>query len=204
MGLAIQLDHRFGSKWILNKLYRLGYTSGVLFHVCEGDMDEYMDIFSNTKATKEAVIQAGTVMFQHVYRGPDSTFGKIRYNMFSMKAAAEPLKPETLPPTEGTAAQHSLCDYLQTRDWILLQNMSQNPIDYGWTLGVHEPVRKLYSITPDEQLEFTSCNCHGYFSKRRFHCKKNGAMFISLCGVCKSITCRNDSVGSEADIDSDC
>jgi hypothetical protein len=26
MGLAIQLDHRFGSKWMLNKFHRLGYT----------------------------------------------------------------------------------------------------------------------------------------------------------------------------------
>ena len=26
MGLAIQLEHRFGSKWMLNKLHRLGYT----------------------------------------------------------------------------------------------------------------------------------------------------------------------------------
>ena len=25
MRLAIQLDHRFGSKWLLNKLHRLGY-----------------------------------------------------------------------------------------------------------------------------------------------------------------------------------
>ena len=26
MGLAIQLDHRFGSKWMLNRLHQLGYT----------------------------------------------------------------------------------------------------------------------------------------------------------------------------------
>ena len=26
MGLTIQLDHRFGSKWLLNKFHRLGYT----------------------------------------------------------------------------------------------------------------------------------------------------------------------------------
>ena len=26
LGLAIQLDHRFGSKWLLNKFHRLGYT----------------------------------------------------------------------------------------------------------------------------------------------------------------------------------
>ncbi len=26
MGLAIQLDHRFGSKWLINKFHQLGYT----------------------------------------------------------------------------------------------------------------------------------------------------------------------------------
>ncbi len=26
MGLTIQLDYRFGSKWMLNKLYQLGYS----------------------------------------------------------------------------------------------------------------------------------------------------------------------------------
>ena len=30
MGLAIQLDHRFGSKWMLNKLHQLGYTESYL------------------------------------------------------------------------------------------------------------------------------------------------------------------------------
>ena len=26
IGLAVQLDHRYGSKWMLDKLHRLGYT----------------------------------------------------------------------------------------------------------------------------------------------------------------------------------
>uniref|UniRef100_UPI00358E0096 uncharacterized protein n=1 Tax=Myxine glutinosa TaxID=7769 RepID=UPI00358E0096 len=176
---------------------------------CEGDAAEYIDIFLDTEATKETVIQAGTAIFKYIYHGRDTTLGEIRYNMFSRKAAAGVIKPETLPPTEGAAAQHSLRAYLQTRDWILLQSMSLNPSDYGWTIGVHgyEPVPTLDPTDPEELLQFTSCNCHGDCSNRRCSCKKNGVTCISACGVCNGITCRNcshDVVESEEDIDNDC
>ena len=56
--------------------------------------------------------------------------------MFACKAAAGLIKSETLPPTEGAAAQHSLRAYLQIQDWMLLQSMSLNPDEYRWTIGV--------------------------------------------------------------------
>ena len=65
--------------------------------------------------------------------------GEIRYNMFSRKAAAGLIKPETLPPTEGAAAQHSLRAYLQTRYWMLLQSMSVDPSEYGWNCSGSRP-----------------------------------------------------------------
>ena len=71
-----------------------------------------MDIFLDTEATKKAVIQAGNAIFQYLYHGPNLILGKIRYKMFSRKAVAEMVKPETLPPTEGAAVQHSLHAYL--------------------------------------------------------------------------------------------
>ncbi|KAI3378567.1 hypothetical protein SNEBB_000965 [Seison nebaliae] len=89
------------------------------------------------RATKDAVIQAGVAVFQHIYHAPDTALSAIRYHMFSRKAAAGLIKPETLPPTEGAAAQHSLRAYLQIRDWMVLQSMSLDPSDYGWTIGVH-------------------------------------------------------------------
>ena len=141
------------------------------------------------------MIQAGTAHFPYIYHGPDTTLDELRYKIFSRKATAGVLKPETLPPTEGAAAQHSLRAYLQTRDWILLQSMSLNPIDYGWTLGVHgyEPVPTLDPMAPEEVLKFTSCNCHADCSNRRCSCKKNGVTCISACGVCQCITSRNCS-----------
>ena len=163
-----------------------------------------MDIFLDTEANKEAVIQIGIAIFQYIYHGPDTTLGEIRYNKFPRKAAAGVIKPETLPPTKCAVAQHALRAYLQTRDWILLQTMSLNPSDYGWTLGVHgyEPVSTLNPMAHEGLLEFTSCNCHGDCSNWQCSCKKNGVMCISACGVYKGITCKNcshDVVESEED-----
>ena len=150
-----------------------------------------MDSFLDTETTKEAVIHAGIAIFQYIYHGPDTTLGEIHYNMFSRKAAAGVIKPETLPPTKGVVAQHALRAYLQTQDWILLQSIPLNPSDCGWTLGVHgyEPVPTLDPMAPEDLLKFTSCNCHAHCSNRQCSCKKNG-MYISACGVCKGITCK--------------
>ena len=150
-------------------------------------MEEYINIFLDTEATKETVIQAGTAIFKYIYHRRDTTLGEIRYNMFSRKAATGVIKPETLPPTEGSAAQHSLRAYLQTRDWIFPQSMSLNPSDYGWAIGVHgcEPVPTLIRTAHEELLKIANCNCHGDCSKRR-------------CSF------SHDVVEFEDDIDNDC
>jgi len=187
-----------------------GHGKTTLFdRFCAGDIDEHMDIFLDVRATKDVVIVAGIAIFQNIYHEPGTTLGAIRYNMFSRKAAAGLIKPETLPPTEGAAAQHSLRAYLQTRDWMLLQSMSLDPSDYGWTVGVrgYEPVPTVDPMAPEELLRFMTCNCAGDCSNRRCNCKKNGVKCISACGSCKGITCMNcipDDVesGEDSDLDS--
>ena len=160
------------------------------------------------KATKNAVIGCGIAIFEYIYNALGTTLGEIRYDMFSCKAAAGLIKPETLPPTEAAAAQHSLRAYLHTRDWMFLQSMSVDPSEYGWTIGIHgfEPVPTLDPMAPEELLQFTTCNCHGDCSNQRCSCKKSGVKCISLCGNCKGISCKNpihDSVQSGEDSDLD-
>ena len=188
-----------------------GHGNTTLFEkLCAGDIDEHMDIFLDMQATKNTVIEGGIAIFEYIYNAlhVGTTLGEIRYNMFSCKAAAGLIKPETLPPTEGTAAQHSLRAYLQTRDWMLLQSMSVDPSEYGWTIGIHgfEPVPTLDPMAPEELLRFTTCNCHGDCSNQWCSCKKSGIKCISACGNCKGISCKNcthDSVepGQDSDLD---
>ena len=139
------------------------------------------------------MIRSGIAIFQYIYHAPGTTLGAIRYSMFSRKAAAGIIKPETLPPTDGAATQHSLRAYLQTRDWMLLQSMSLDPTNYGWAIGAHgfEPIPTLEPMAPEELLKFTSCNCKGDCSNRRCSCKKNDVKCIAACGNCKGITCKN-------------
>ena len=162
-----------------------------------------MDIFLDTEAIKEVVIQAGIAIFQYIYHGPDTTLGEIRY-MFSRKVVAGVIKPATLPPAKGAVAQHALRVYTCRPGTGSFYRASLNPSDYGWTLAEHgyEPVPTLDPMAPEGLLKFTSCNCYGDCSNRQCSCKKNGVMCISACGFCKGITCINSShdvVESEKD-----
>ena len=166
-----------------------------------------MDTFLDVQASKDVVIRSGISIFQHIYHAPGTALAAIRYSMFSRKAVAGLIKPETLPPTEGAAAQHSLHAYLQTQDWMLLQSMSLDPSGYGWTLGSngYEPVPTLDPMAPEELLKFISFNCKGDCSNRWCSCKKNDVKCISACGNCKGITCKNciddGESGEDPDID---
>ena len=86
MGLAIQLDHRFGSKWMLNKFHRLGYTesyteiqnykycflnsrSGDYFPYTSGTLDTIMeetDDESNDEVAIDGVLEDQSVMTAEV------------------------------------------------------------------------------------------------------------------------------------------
>jgi len=124
---------------------------------CAGDTDEHTYIFLDVQASKDVVIRSGISIFQYFYHAPGNALAAILYSIFSQKAAAGLIKTETLPPTKGAAAQHSLCAlcaYLQTQDWILLQSMFLDPSGYGWTLesNDYEPVPTLDPMTPEELL----------------------------------------------------
>jgi hypothetical protein len=98
-------------------------------------LGKFDDIFLDLRATRDAVIRSGIDIIQYIH------VPCTRYSMFSQKAAAGFTKPETLPPTDGAATQHSS----QTRDWMMLQSMSLDPTNYGWTIGAHgfEPIPTL-------------------------------------------------------------
>jgi len=187
-----------------------GHGKTTLFDkLCAGDIEEHVNIFLSTQPTKDAVIRGGIAILRHIYNAPGTTLGEIRCNIFSRQAAAGLNKPETPPPTERAAAQHSLHAYLQTQDWMLLRSMSLNLSECGWTVGDrgYEPVPTLNPRAPEELLQFTSCNCHGDCSNQRCSCKKNGVKCISACGSGKGISCKNsinDGIesGEDSDVDS--
>ena len=133
-----------------------GHGKTTLFdRFCALDIDEHMDIL---QPSKDAVMRNVIMLFYHA---PGTALAIIRYSMSSRKAAAELTKLETLLTTEGAAAQHSLCAYLQTHDWMLLQSMSLDPVAMDGAVGSdgYEPISTLDPMVPEELLKFINCGC---------------------------------------------
>ena len=55
MGLAIQLDHRFGSKWMLNRFHRLAYTESYT------ETHNYKYRFLNSRSRDDVPDTSGTL-----------------------------------------------------------------------------------------------------------------------------------------------
>ena len=114
-----------------------------------------------------------------------------RYNKQSKTGV---LRPESLPPTDRAAAQHSLRVYLQLQDWLVLKSMSQDPKEYSWYLtsgGAYEPIQTLDAIVPLSLIKLVSCNCTGDCTTRRCYCKNNNVKCIAACATCHGDQCKN-------------
>ena len=67
-----------------------------------------MDVFLDLRADQKTIISARIFIFQFIYNITGVSLVEARYNTFSRKTAACVIKPESLPPTQGAAAQHSV------------------------------------------------------------------------------------------------
>ena len=57
-----------------------------------------------------------------------------------------------------------------------------------------EPIMTLDNIDSANLLRFVSCNCSGDWATKRCSCKKNNVKYISACGGCHGILCKNNEV----------
>lgn len=88
------------------------------------------------------------------------------------------LKPERLPLTEVAVRQHVLRAFSLYQDWIILESMSLNPLEYGWKKTANDffqPIGTLNAIAVQQLLKITFCNC-----KYRF---KTNPMYMSMSRI---------------------
>ena len=122
---------------------------------CSKDGSALIDIFYDDKTTKEHIVNAGIEMVQLLYKSQGIlllTEQVIRYNK---RSKTRVLQPESLPLTDGAAAQHSLRAYLQLQGWLVLKSMSRDPKQYNWYLasvGAYELVQALDALAPKTML----------------------------------------------------
>ena len=102
-------------------------------------------------------------IFQFIYNAPGVDLSQTRSDLFCKKAVAGVISLENLPPTRGSASQHSLRAYLQNQDWLQLRSMSKDPTEYGYSIGKrgYEPITTLDDWAPMEIRKLIHCDCKG-------------------------------------------
>ena len=142
-----------------------GFSKEKLFErLCSGTVDNLIEVFYDEQSTVVQIQNAGIKLFQYIYRAPETSLSSQRLHRYNKQSKVGVLRPENLPPTEGSAKQHSLRAYFQLRDWIALQSMYLEANEYGWELssrGRYEPILTTMPIAPENLLKCISCNCSG-------------------------------------------
>ena len=188
----ILMCHSFTGNDTVSSIY--GFSKEKLFKkLCAGDLDQQLDVFYNKNATKNEIEQAGIKIFQYIYNSKGLSLSTLRLHQYNKQAKVGVIRPESLAPTDGAAAQHSLRAFLQLQDWLLLKSMSRDPENYGWyqTANGYEPVLTTAAMAPANLLKFVSCNCKGDCTSQRCSCKKTNVKCISACGNCYGTQCKN-------------
>ena len=152
------------------------------FHqkICSGQLRQITDKLYCDTASTEDIGNAGILIFQFIYNMPATSLSIQRLCKYIKLAKTGVIHPASLPPANGSAIQHSLREYLQIQDWILLKSMPRDW--YVTSPGQFESIMTLGDIAP--------ANC----TTKRCSCKKNNVKCISACGGCYDILCKNNEV----------
>ncbi|KAL1446350.1 hypothetical protein WDU94_015639, partial [Cyamophila willieti] len=109
---------------------------------------------------------------------------KLKYQTF-VKSVAN-LKPDIsiLPPTEGTARQHSYRTYHQVQQWL---GNNLPPQDWGWTMkgDVLVPTQTEDPPAPEVLLKTVFCRCTKDCSSGKCSCRKAMLVCNTACSHCQ-------------------
>ena len=177
----------------MSSLY--GFSKEALFkRLCSKHVSALIDIFYDDKATKEHIVGAAIEVVQFIYKSQGIPLPKQQVTRYNKQSKTGVLRTESLPPTDGAAAQHSLRAYLQLQDWLVLKSTSRDSKEYSWYMtsgGAYEPIQTLDAIAPMNLIKLVSCNCARDCTTRRYYCKNNNVKCIAACGTCHGNQCKN-------------
>ena len=102
-----------------------GYSKEKLYErICARNLNPLLDVFYDENSTRDQIRKAGIEIIQFIYKSQGTSLTNLRLNQYNKQLKVGVIRPESLPPTDGTAEQHSLRTYLQLQDWLILKSMS--------------------------------------------------------------------------------
>lgn len=153
-----------------------------------------MKIFYDENASKTAIKTAGELFLLAMYKSITSkSLDELRYFKYCQAISKIQIQAKfnlaILPPTEGSAEQHSYRVYHQIQAW---KGNNLDASNWGWELknGILRPITSSLPPVPRDVLHLVACNCKKGCS-RNCSCKRNGLICSAMCGHCEGQSCDN-------------
>ena len=190
--------HSFSGCDTTSSIYGFG-KEAILKRAAKIYEEGYLSLLLSVREPIDAIVDAGIILFQHIYGNRTEELETLRFQCYSrMVATKKKLNPSRLPPTKSAATQHILRSYLQYHNWVTLNTQSLNPLNYGWQLnseGQYQPIPFKTPIAPEALLNIICCNCSVEVEKpchtNRCSCRKYGFQCLPACGRCHGVGCTN-------------
>ena len=130
--------HAFTGCDTTSTIYGLGKKRVLKKLAATGAPSESIDVMTSLRSHPDKIMEAGICIFQYLYGNKSHSLHKMRHERYCKAMAKGKMQPQSLPPTAGAAAQHSLRVYLQWHDWALMKSMSLAPFSYGWSQSLED------------------------------------------------------------------
>lgn len=200
---VILFAHAFTGTDTTSAAYRRGKAQACQLLKNRPTVRDEMSIFYKKDASQEEIAVAGEHFFLAWYGAEKYvSLNNARYFMLKQMIAKQSVKNvmnlALLPPTSGSAKQHSL------RAYLLIQQCQGVEIDctqWGWAMqaDVLSPVGSENPCAPEKLLELIFCNCKMGCKTASCKCRKAGRACTPMCGTCLGENCCNAPVVEEID-----
>lgn len=200
---VILFAHAFTGTDTTSAAYRRGKAQACQLLRKTSTLRDAISIFYQKDVSPEEIAVAGEHFFLAWYGAAKFTtldiarFFKLK-QMIAKQSVTNVMNLAILPPTSGSAKQHSL------RVYLLIQQCCGVELDctkWGWEMraDVLTPVGSEKPSAPERLLELIFCNCKMGCKTDACKCRKGRRACTSMCGVCLGETCTNAPVVEEVD-----
>ncbi len=183
--------------------YRRGKAQACELLRKRSSLREEIPIFYNKDASQDDIAAAGEHFFLAWY-GVEKFESLNTARLFKLKqmiakqSVSKVMNLAVLPPTSGSAKQHSL------RAYLLIQQCRGVDLDctqWGWEMraDVLVPVGSENPSAPQRLLELIFCNCKMGCKIASCTCRKACRACTPMCGTCLEETCTNAPIVEETD-----
>lgn len=184
--------HIFSGCDTTSSFYRQNKNKLIKILIANKDLVTVAKKFYEKDAKHKEIEKCGKAIIAKMYAGKKEAgnLHELRFLHFQKSTLKSNFRLESLPPTDGTATQHSFRTFLQLQEWLGNKKIAT---DWGWKASTNglKPIYTVDKLIPDDLIKKITCKCETGCRTLTCGCRKHGLRCTELCQSCNGENCTN-------------